>query len=111
MGLRAGLEAKIGVKAKLPWPNLDADGGEEYEEGGKREDESDPHLFSMSQYEHTSATDDADVAEDEPFQDDSMNHGDDSELRDNDDDDDDDDPVESQDNPASLATKYGLRER
>merc|ERR1719201_3214929 len=71
----------------LPWPNLDADGGMEYEEGGKRDDESDPKLFSMSQYEHTSATDDADVAEDEPFQDDEMNHGDDSELNDDDNDD------------------------
>merc|ERR1719460_1879836 len=55
---------------KLPWANLDADGGEEYEEGGKREDESDPKLFSMDQYEHTDARDDADVAEDEPFQED-----------------------------------------
>merc|ERR1719172_222898 len=65
--LAAKYGAKFGVKVtaaqKLPWPNLDADGGMEYEEGGKRVDESDPHLFSMSQYEHTSATDDADVAE------------------------------------------------
>merc|ERR1719160_1633339 len=58
---------------KLPWPNLDADGGEEYEFGNKREDESDPKLFSMDQYEHTDSRDDADVAEDEPFQDDSLN--------------------------------------
>merc|ERR1719316_1217247 len=73
-------QSKMAMKAhaKLPWANLDADGGMEYEEGNKREDESDPKLFSMSQYEHTSATDDADVAEDEPFQDDEMNHGDDS---------------------------------
>merc|ERR1719377_427136 len=78
---------KVGAAQKLPWPNLDADGGMEYEEGGKRDDESDPNLFKMTEYEHTSATDDAEVAEDEPYQDDELNHGDDSELRDNDDDD------------------------
>merc|ERR1719158_615082 len=70
---------------KLPWAHMDDDGGMEYEEGNKRDDESDPKLFSVDSYEHTDARDDADVAEDEPFQDDRLNHGDDSELRDNDD--------------------------
>merc|ERR1719217_1780309 len=93
MKIRTNMQAmaaeakKFGMK--LPWANLDADGGMEYEQGNKREDESDPKLFSMDEYEHTDARDDADVAEDEPFQDDSLNHGDDSELRDDDDDDDD----------------------
>merc|ERR1719158_1949191 len=72
---------------KLPWANLDADGGMEYEIGNKRDDESDPKLFSIDSYEHTDARDDADVAEDEQFQDDSLNHGDDSELHDDDNDD------------------------
>merc|ERR1719488_408707 len=72
---------------KLPWENLDADGGMEYERGNKREYEgSDSKLFSLDEYEHTSATDDDDVAEDEPFQDDSLNQPDDSELKDDDDD-------------------------
>merc|ERR1719326_2481328 len=95
MKTRANLQT-LAAKAKkygmkLPWANLDADGGMEYEMGGKREDESDPKLFSMDQYEHTDARDDADVAEDEPYQDDTLNHGDDSELRDTDDDDDEQD--------------------
>merc|ERR1719281_2273132 len=63
---------------------MDADGGDEFEFGNQRDDESDPKLFSLSQYEHTSATDDADVAEDEPYEDDSLNHGDDSALHDDD---------------------------
>merc|ERR1719387_1334016 len=82
---------KFGVK--LPWANLDADGGEEYEFGNQRDDISDPKLFSLSQYDHTSATDDADVAEDEDddendAEDDSFKHGDESELHDTDSDDD-----------------------
>merc|ERR1719387_3305572 len=72
---------------KLPWANLDADGGEEFELGNQRDDLSDPKLFSMSQYEHTSAKDDKDVEEDEDdddmaVEDDSFKHGDDSELHD-----------------------------
>merc|ERR1719335_1589053 len=54
---------------------LDADGGEEYEEGNEEDSESDPKTFSLSQYEHTDARDDADVAEDEDFEDDELNHG------------------------------------
>merc|ERR1719488_397160 len=81
-----GLMQAQKYRLKLPWANLDADGGMEYERGNKRDDESDPKLFSMDEYEHTSATDDADIAEDEPFQDDSLNQPDDSELKDGDDD-------------------------
>merc|ERR1719230_1426501 len=87
MKIRANLQMmamkakKFGVK--LPWANLDADGGEEMEMGNERDDESDPKLFSLSQYEHTSATDDADVAEEEDddeedAEDDAFKHGDDS---------------------------------
>jgi len=78
----AAKASKYGMK--LPWANIDADGGMEYEQGNKRQDESDPKLFSIDEYQHTDARDDADVAEDEPYQDDRLNHGDDSELRDND---------------------------
>merc|ERR1719235_2864482 len=91
MKIRTNLQA-LSMKAKkygmkLPWANLDADGGEEFEMGNQRDDISDPKLFSMSQYEHTAATDDADVAEDEDdddlsAEDDSFKHGDDSELHD-----------------------------
>merc|ERR1719213_44304 len=68
---------------KLPWAGMDADGGEEYEFGNQKDDITDPKLFSLSQYEHTSATDDADVAETEDDdendgEDDSFKHGDDS---------------------------------
>jgi len=90
MKIHANLQA-LAAKAtkygmKLPWANIDADGGMEYEQGNKRDDMSDPKLFSVEEYQHTDARDDADVAEDEPYQDDRLNHGDDSELRDNDDD-------------------------
>merc|ERR1719214_332419 len=96
MKIRANLQLfaakakKFGIK--LPWANLDADGGEEEEFGNQRDDISDPKLFSMSQYEHTSATDDADVAEQEDEdeddgEDDDFKHGDDSELHDTDSDD------------------------
>merc|ERR1719265_1892446 len=82
-----GLMQEQKLRMKLPWANLDADGGMENERGNKREYEgSDAKLFSIDEYEHTSATDDADVAEDEPFQDDSLNQPDDSELKDDDDD-------------------------
>merc|ERR1719387_2834339 len=74
---------KFGIK--LPWANLDADGGEEFEYGNQQDDITDPKLFSLSQYDHTSATDDADVAEEEDgedgtddVEDDSFKHGDDS---------------------------------
>merc|ERR1719301_50661 len=88
MKIRTSLQT-LEVKAqkyglKLPWANLDADGGMEYEQGNRRDDESDPKLFSVDEYEHTDSRDDADVAEDEPYQDDSLNHGDDSDLRDDD---------------------------
>merc|ERR1719388_103179 len=97
MKIRANLQLmtmkakKYGMK--LPWANLDADGGEEMEMGNQRDDISDPKLFSMSQYEHTSATDDADIAEEEDEdendgEDDDFKHGDDSELHDTDSDDD-----------------------
>eukprot|EP00746_Dinoflagellata_sp_MGD_P161788 gnl/MRDRNA2_/MRDRNA2_89064_c0_seq1.p1 gnl/MRDRNA2_/MRDRNA2_89064_c0~~gnl/MRDRNA2_/MRDRNA2_89064_c0_seq1.p1 ORF type:complete len:151 (+),score=50.52 gnl/MRDRNA2_/MRDRNA2_89064_c0_seq1:73-525(+) len=87
MKIRANLQLfaakakKFGIK--LPWANMDADGGEEYEFGNDRDDISDPKLFSLSQYDHTSATDDADVAETEDddendAEDDSFKHGDDS---------------------------------
>merc|ERR1719158_2344807 len=69
---------------KLPWANLDADGGEEYERGNQQDDESDPKLFSEAEYEHTDARDDADVAENEDYQDDTLNHGDDSLEKDDD---------------------------
>merc|ERR1719284_84164 len=68
--------AKAKAGSKLPWPMLDADGGEEYELGDEEEDsEADPKTFSLSQYEHTDARDDADVAEDEEYEDDELNHG------------------------------------
>merc|ERR1719387_888295 len=83
MQLFAAKAKKFGIK--LPWANLDADGGEEYEFGNQKDDITDPKLFSLSQYDHTSATDDADVAEDEDseegtedVEDDSFKHGDDS---------------------------------
>merc|ERR1719314_65169 len=65
MQIRANLQL-MAMKAKkygmkLPWANLDADQGEEYEYGNQQDDITDPKLFSMRQYEHTSATDDADV--------------------------------------------------
>merc|ERR1719265_1024588 len=98
MKIRANLQL-MSMKAKkygmkLPWANLDADQGEEYEYGNEKDDLSDPKLFSMSQYEHTSATDDADVEEEEDDddmadEDDSFKHGDDRELNDSDNDDDD----------------------
>merc|ERR1719446_1565136 len=70
--LRANALAEAYAKAgaKLPWPMLDADGGEEYEVGNEEDTESDPKTFSLSQYEHTDARDDADLAED-----DELNHG------------------------------------
>merc|ERR1719261_1980329 len=68
--------AKAKAGSKLPWPMLDADGGEEYELGDEEEDsEADPKTFSLSQYEHTDARDDSDVAEDEDFEDDELNQG------------------------------------
>merc|ERR1719217_1359593 len=75
--LRATTATATKTKAseKLPWPMLDADGGEEYEEGNEEDSEADPKTFSLSQYEHTDARDDADVAEDEEFEDDELNHG------------------------------------
>merc|ERR1719197_2462971 len=71
----ARAHAKAKTHAKLPWPMLDADGGEEYELGNEEDTESDPKTFSLSQYEHTDARDDADVAEDEDYEDDELNHG------------------------------------
>merc|ERR1719456_1653256 len=95
MQLFAAKAKKYGIK--LPWANLDADGGEEEEFGNQRDDITDPKLFSLSQYEHASATDDADVADSEDeegndFEDDSFKHGDESELHDSDSDDDKSDP-------------------
>merc|ERR550514_937763 len=92
MKIRANLQL-MSMKAKkygmkLPWANLDADQGEEYEYGNQHDDITDPKLFSVSQYEHTSATDDADVEEEDDDdmadEDDSFKHGDDSELHDDD---------------------------
>ena len=93
MELFAAKAKKFGIK--LPWANLDADGGEEEEFGNQRDDITDPKLFSMSQYEHTSAMDDADVAdqedeEEDDAEDDSFKHGDDSIEHDTDDSDDSD---------------------
>merc|ERR1719213_784715 len=96
MKIRANLELfaakakKLGIK--FPWADLDADGGEEYEFGNQKDDITDPKLFSLSQYDHTSATDDADVAEEEDededdAEDDSFKHGDDSLSHDDDSDD------------------------
>merc|ERR1719262_955980 len=82
--------ANFAKKAKLPWPMLDADGGEEYEVGNEEDEESDPKTFSLSQYEHTDARDDADVAEDEDYEDDELNHGE-SDPEDSQDEADDDD--------------------
>merc|ERR1719263_92819 len=70
---------------KLPWANMDADGGEEYEFGNQQDFESDPKLFSMDEYSHPSEKDDSDEADDEPYSDDSLNHGD-EELEHEDDD-------------------------
>merc|ERR1719217_143612 len=86
---KAYAKAKSG--AKLPWPMLDADGGEEYELGNEEDSESDPKTFSLSQYEHTDARDDADVAEDEDFEDDELNHGESDPEDDNQDEGDDSD--------------------
>merc|ERR1719353_2805761 len=94
MKIRANLQMmsmkakKFGIK--LPWANLDADGGEEMEFGNQRDDISDPHLFSESEYEHISAKDDADVAEEEDEdvndgENDAFKHGADSELHEIDD--------------------------
>merc|ERR1719456_255127 len=79
--LFAAKAKKYGIK--LPWAGMDADGGEEEEFGNQRDDITDPKLFSMSQYDHTSATDDADVADaededEDDAEDDSFKHGDDS---------------------------------
>merc|ERR1719158_980912 len=65
---------KYGIK--LPWAGSDADGGEEYEFGNQIDHESDPKLFTMDEYKHPSEKDDADVAEDEPYSEDELNHGD-----------------------------------
>merc|ERR1719488_308386 len=65
-------------RAKLPWAGMDADGGEEYEFGNQRSFESDPKLFSMDEYNHPDAKDDADVAEDDPYSEDELNSGDDT---------------------------------
>merc|ERR1719316_2281458 len=67
--------AKQKAGGKLPWPMLDADGGEEYEFANQEDTESDPKTFSLSQYEHTDARDDADVAEDEDYEDPELNDG------------------------------------
>ena len=67
--------AKAKAGAKLPWPMLDADGGEEYEFNNEEDTESDPKTCSLSQYEHTDARDDADVAEDEDYEDPELNTG------------------------------------
>eukprot|EP00746_Dinoflagellata_sp_MGD_P165324 gnl/MRDRNA2_/MRDRNA2_94528_c0_seq1.p1 gnl/MRDRNA2_/MRDRNA2_94528_c0~~gnl/MRDRNA2_/MRDRNA2_94528_c0_seq1.p1 ORF type:complete len:136 (+),score=39.35 gnl/MRDRNA2_/MRDRNA2_94528_c0_seq1:77-484(+) len=63
------------AKVALPWANLKADGGDQYEHGESMELEADPSTFSISQYEHPDMKDDDDVAEDEPFEDDQLNHG------------------------------------
>jgi hypothetical protein len=88
MKIRSNLAA-LAMKAKkynmkLPWANLDADGGMEMERANQRDDERDTKLFSVSEYEHTSSTDDADVAEDEQYQDARMNDGDDSLMHEDD---------------------------
>merc|ERR1719324_1340045 len=55
MKIRANLQLfaakaqKFGIK--LPWANMDADGGEEYEFGNQQDDITDPKLFSLAQYE------------------------------------------------------------
>merc|ERR1719488_247417 len=78
--LRASAKAKSKMQArtKLPWAGMDADGGEEYEFGNQRSFESDPKLFDMDSYKHPDATDDADVAEDDPYSEDELNSGDDT---------------------------------
>merc|ERR1719198_2204205 len=96
MKIRANMQ-QLAMKAKkygLPWANLDADGGEEFEFGNEQDDITDPKLFSVAQYDHTSATDDADVTDDEDseegtedVEDDSFKHGDDSLSHDDDSDD------------------------
>merc|ERR1719191_1014801 len=62
---------------KLPWVGMDADQGMEKEFGNQRDFESDPKLFSMDEYQHPSAKDDADEAGDDDYTDDELNHGDD----------------------------------
>merc|ERR1719146_416713 len=71
---------------KLPWAGMDADGGEEYEFGDEMDEEDNPKLFSMAEYKHTSATDDADVAEEQEEENEEMDNvqGDDILLHDDD---------------------------
>merc|ERR1719301_80680 len=89
MQLFSAKAKKYGIK--LPWANLDADEGEEKEFGNERDDITDPHLFSESSYEHTSAKDDDDVAENEAEDEDEnsgeaddFKHGDESLMADDD---------------------------
>ena len=50
------------ARARLPWPNLDADGGQKYVSGNQQDSRDDSKTSSLSQYEHTDARDDVDVA-------------------------------------------------
>merc|ERR1740130_2545305 len=97
MKIRANL-AVMAMKAKkygmkLPWANLDADGGEEMEWANQRDTVDDPKLFSEAEYDHTSSKDDADVAEEEDDDENDPENNDGDESLMNDDDDSDDDPV------------------
>merc|ERR550537_1445450 len=80
---------------KLPWANMDADGSDEMEYGNEDTGETDPKTFSLAAYDHPDARDDADQEENSKFEDDFLNHGDDSgldpaDLQDENDEDDDD---------------------
>merc|ERR1719473_1135569 len=88
--LQSTAEAKSMAKAmagfllrahqKLPWANMDADGSDEMEYGNEDTSETDLKTFSLAAYDHPDARDDADEEEDEQFEDDELNHGDDSGL-------------------------------
>merc|ERR1719428_2587016 len=91
-GMKYGLKMKAASKqtSKLPWAGIDMDRGEEYYHGNMRDTEATPGLFSMDQYEHTSARDDEDIAEQEDMDDvnnngenDEFKHGDNTLLNDN----------------------------
>merc|ERR1719160_994332 len=67
-------------RQKLPWANMDADGSDEMEYGNEDTGETDPKTFSLAAYDHPDARDDADEEENSQFEDDALNHGDDSGL-------------------------------
>eukprot|EP00746_Dinoflagellata_sp_MGD_P167951 gnl/MRDRNA2_/MRDRNA2_98975_c0_seq1.p1 gnl/MRDRNA2_/MRDRNA2_98975_c0~~gnl/MRDRNA2_/MRDRNA2_98975_c0_seq1.p1 ORF type:complete len:160 (-),score=40.94 gnl/MRDRNA2_/MRDRNA2_98975_c0_seq1:84-563(-) len=69
MAMLASRAARYGLKLDL---------------GTHRADFTSHKLMSLAQYQHKPVTDDADAEDDDPFPDDSLNHGDDSALKDGD---------------------------